>query len=121
MSNTRKQTKVVYGGPYADETAAITAESQKEKPNFDELTKEWKTISNGALAYIEQVQLPIKAPVGKFIQNVKEVKTEEVEIPAVVPFITPDEEVIKDDATNETVPEKKEETQTEESLKEFGL
>jgi len=114
MSNTRKQTKVVYGGPYADETAAITAESQKEKPNFDELTKEWKTISNGALAYIEQVQLPIKAPVGVFIENVKFEEKEEVEIPAVVPFTSPDEEVVKDDATVETVPEEKE-------TDEFGL
>lgn len=113
---------IVYGGPYADESAAITKESQKENPNFAELTKDWKTISQGAVNYIEQVQKPIEKPVGTFISNVQE-EEKEVEIPAVVPFTAPDEVASDPDATVSTAPEEtsEEEQSQEEFDKELGL
>lgn len=98
---------VVYGGPYADEAAAITKESLKENPDFDGLVKDWKTISSGAQAYIEQVQKPVEKREGVFIANVVEEEKEEVEVPAVVPFVTPDEVVTDPEATVDTTPEEK--------------
>lgn len=67
---------VVYGGPYLPETEAIIAESLKENPDYDGLVKNWKTISTGAQAYIEQIQKPVKAPTGKFVKNVIEKEPE---------------------------------------------
>lgn len=96
---------IVYGGPYANEADAITKESLKENPDFAELTKDWKTISQGAKDYIEQVQKPVEKREGVFISNYVEDEKEEVEVPAVVPFITPDEVVTDPDATVETEPE----------------
>lgn len=110
---------VVYGGPYANEADAITTESQKENPNYDELVKDWKTISSGAQAYIEQVQKPVEAPVGKFVSNVKEKKTDKVVVPEVIPFISPNEVVTDPDATNETVKETG--APAEEDKDDFGL
>lgn len=112
---------VVYGGPYANEADAITKESLKENPDFAELTKDWKTISQGAKDYIEQVQKPVEKPEGVFITNYVEDEKEEVEVPAVVPFVTPDEEVTDPDATNETVPDSvpAEDTEEDKSQEEF--
>lgn len=59
----------VYGGPYLDESTAIIAESEKEKPDFAALVKDWDTISSGALDFIDQVQKPVEQPVGPFIEN----------------------------------------------------
>lgn len=62
--------KSVYGGPYADESAAITAESLKEKPDYDALVKDWNTLSEGAEAYIQKLCDGIESPVGEFVRNV---------------------------------------------------
>ncbi len=61
--------KVVYGGPYSQETDAITLESSKEKPDYTALTSDWKTISQGALDYIQSLIHPEKPKDGPFVNN----------------------------------------------------
>lgn len=83
--------KTVYGGPYVHETDAITAESLKEKPDYDALIADWETISDGAERYIVQLSEPVELPVGDFIQNVVFDEAEEAEIPEVTLYTTPDD------------------------------
>lgn len=66
-----KQPTIVYGGPYAHETDAITLESSQEKPNYDRLISEWNTISQGAHDYITSLKNPVDPIVGVFVENVK--------------------------------------------------
>lgn len=67
---------VVYGGPFSDETDAITreiniAKQMKRKPNFDAVVKDWETISQGALDFIKVEGQPDETqPVGVVYQNV---------------------------------------------------
>jgi len=60
----------VYGGPYAHETDEITLESSKETPDYDSLISGWKTISQGALDYIESLKHPVDPKTGTFVTNV---------------------------------------------------
>lgn len=64
-----KKPTVVYGGPYAGETDPITFESSKEKPDYDGLISEWKTISQGAVDYIASLKKPEPVKDGVFVQN----------------------------------------------------
>jgi hypothetical protein len=66
-----KKPTVVYGGPYADETDAITLESSKETPDYDGLISDWKTVSQGAVDYIASLKKPLVIPVGVFVNNVE--------------------------------------------------
>ena len=66
-----KKPVAIYGGPYAHETDEITLESSKEKPNYDRLISDWKSISQGALDYIESLKQPLEDPIGKFVNNVE--------------------------------------------------
>jgi hypothetical protein len=67
---TAKAPKEVYGGPYAQESNAIIAEGQKDKPDYDGLIANWETISGGALAFIEKQKEGFEKPVGVFVENV---------------------------------------------------
>lgn len=61
--------KVVYGGPYSQESDAITTESTKENPDYTQLTADWKTISQGALDYIQSLIKPKTPKPGPFVNN----------------------------------------------------
>lgn len=87
---------VIYGGPYAHESEAIIAESQKKKPNFDKLISGWNTITQGALDAIENVKNPPEPFSGTFSKNV--VNVDEEEVPEVSLYITPDEAILPQDA-----------------------
>jgi hypothetical protein len=62
--------KEVYGGPYAEESGAIIAESRKGKPDYAGLIANWETVSSGALAFIEKQKEGFESPVGVFVENV---------------------------------------------------
>jgi hypothetical protein len=67
-----KKPETVYGGPYAQESDAITAESLKKKPDYERLISGWKTVSQGALDFIaSQPHKEPEAPEGPFVENVK--------------------------------------------------
>lgn len=67
----------VYGGPYADEIDNLMAEVNKakleeRKPDFNEATKDWATISAGAKKWIkDRPDIKFKTAVGPFVRNVK--------------------------------------------------
>lgn len=66
-----KKPTTVYGGPYSQESDAITLESSKKKPNYDQLISGWKTVSQGALDYIASLESPVEREEGPFVDNVK--------------------------------------------------
>lgn len=78
---------IIYGGPYAHESDAITAESAKKHPNYDQLISGWKSISQGASDYIHSLKNPVNPEPGEFMPNVV-VDYEKVDeiIPAVEDF-----------------------------------
>ena len=88
---------VIYGGPYAHESAAIIAESEKKKPNFDKLIAGWNTITQGAVEAIDRAKNPPEPFSGNFVNNVKNADPEEPEVPAVTKYTTPDEDIIDQD------------------------
>lgn len=82
-----KEPVIVYGGPYAHETDAITLESSQEKPNYDRLISEWNIISQGAHDYIESLKRPVAPNVGPFTENVViDYDKRDDRIPAVADF-----------------------------------
>lgn len=60
---------MVYGGPYNQESSAITLESTKETPDYDTLVSSWKTISQGAVAFINDLKNPKPIKDGPFVNN----------------------------------------------------
>jgi hypothetical protein len=91
--------ETIYGGPYEHESAAITEESQKKKPNYERLIRGWNTITQGALAYIDSLENPVEPKSGKFSENSR-ISKEEAENPPVPPvtlYVTPDEDIIDQD------------------------
>jgi hypothetical protein len=95
LTNKSKGPKEVYGGPYAEESSAIIAESRKKSPDYDKLIANWETISGGALAFIEKQKEGFETPVGEFVQNVIIDHPDEPEVPEIHLF-----------ASNEVVSEK---------------
>lgn len=71
-----KKPEIIYGGPYAVESDAITLESAKEKPDYDGLISGWKSISQGAYDYIQSLKEPVEVS-GPFVENVKEAENED--------------------------------------------
>lgn len=71
---------VVYGGPYNQESTSLTIESTKDKPEYDQLISTWKTVSQGAVAFIEQLKAPKEEPVGPFVNNSVPAKEESDDI-----------------------------------------
>lgn len=59
----------IYGGPYAHEVESIKEESERKKPNYEKLISGWKSISQGALDYIEDLKNPANALDGNFSEN----------------------------------------------------
>jgi hypothetical protein len=81
-----KDLDVVYGGPYGHETDAITreinlAKETDRKPDFDAVTKDWESISQGALEFLKAEGNPDETPaVSDYVfQNV--LFEEEAELP----------------------------------------
>lgn len=66
-----KKPETVYGGPYSQESDAITLESAKKSPNYSHLISGWKTVSQGALDFIASLENPVAPEDGPFIENVK--------------------------------------------------
>lgn len=60
---------MVYGGPYNQESSAITVESTKDEPDYDTLVSSWKTISQGAVAFINDLKNPKPIKPGPFVEN----------------------------------------------------
>lgn len=106
----KKAPKEVYGGPYAQESNAIIAESRKEKPNYDALISNWETISAGALAFIEKNKEGFEKPVGEFVENVIIEHPSKPEVPPVHLYAS-NEEVAPEDI-EEVQAEKEEEAKT---------
>ena len=92
--------ETIYGGPYAHESAAIIEESQKKRPNYERLIRNWNTITQGARDAISALENPVEPESGKFVTNSKISKeeAENPEIPPVTLYTTPDEDIIDQDA-----------------------
>ena len=98
-----KKPSVVYGGPYSQESDAITLESAQEKPDYDNLISGWKTISQGAVDYIASLKKPAKEKDGPFINNVV-IDYDKVDntLPEVKDFDRDREKVSDDDLIEDT-------------------